>query len=330
MLAWPLCAAIGVLALLLYLDVLVFQRAIAGPDHPDRGLPAPFVATGPAGLDGTARFAPPAPAGHGILLLTVAGIGVIAVATDLLAVRLRRPAVAGLPLLVLFCVPLTTSVHQGVFGAMTVFGLGMAGYLAMLAVDGRERLRLWGRLVTVWHRGQEPAVAQRGTPNTKELAAAGRRIGVAAVVIALFVPLLVPGLRDHKLFSGGGSGSGPLVTLPNPLVQMNSELRRTDPVRVLSYQTSRPGPAVPPGLRAEHAQHQHLDAGPHRWRGAARREAARESRGSCGAPVPQSESTKITLARGLTTGPRQASFLPLPYPRAPSASAGTGAPTRAR
>ena len=127
-------------------------------------------------------------------------------ATDLLAVRLHRPAVAGLPLLVLFCVPLTASVHQSVFGAMTVFSLGMAGYLAMLAVDGRERLRLWGRLVTVWHRGQDPAVAQRGSPNTKELAAAGRRIGVAAVVIALFIPLMVPGLRDHKLFSGGGGG----------------------------------------------------------------------------------------------------------------------------
>ena len=44
----------------------------------------------------------------------MAGIGLVAVATDLIAVRLRRPAAAGLPLLVLFCVPLTTSVHQGV------------------------------------------------------------------------------------------------------------------------------------------------------------------------------------------------------------------------
>ena len=73
------------------------------------------------------------------MLLTAAGIGVVAVATDLLAVRLHRPAVAGLPLLVLFCIPLTTSAHQGVFGAMTVFGVGMAGYLAMLAV-AREKL----------------------------------------------------------------------------------------------------------------------------------------------------------------------------------------------
>ena len=113
------------------------------------------------GLDGTARFAPPAPATAGILLLTVAGIGMTAVATDLLAVRLHRPAVAGLPLLVLFCVPLTVSSHRSVFGAMTVFVLGMIGYLAMLAADGRERLRVWGRLVTLWQPGQDPAVAQR-------------------------------------------------------------------------------------------------------------------------------------------------------------------------
>ena len=119
----------------------------------------------------------------------------------------------------------------------------MAGYLGMLAVDARDRLRLWGRLVTVWHRGQDPAVAQRGTPNTRELAAAGRRIGVAAVVIALFIPLLVPGLRDHKLFSGsGGGGKEELVTLPDPLVQMNMELQRKNPAHVLTYRTNDPDP----------------------------------------------------------------------------------------
>ena len=205
-LPWVLCAVIGLAAQVLYLNVLLSSAHSAGRLLPTTASLHHLWRLAQLGLDGTARFAPPAPADPGILLLTAAGIGVVAVATDLLAVRLHRPAVAGLPLLVLFCVPLTASVHQSVFGAMTVFGLGMAGYLAMLAVDGRERLRLWGRLVTVWHRGQDPAVAQRGGPNTKELAAAGRRIGVAAVVIALFIPLMVPGLRDHKLFSGGGGG----------------------------------------------------------------------------------------------------------------------------
>ena len=241
-LPWVLCAVIGLAAQVLYLNLLLSSAHSAGRLLPTAASLHHLWRLAQSGLDGTARFAPPAPAAPGILLLSAAGIGVVAVATDLLAVRLHRPAVAGLPLLVLFCVPLTASVHQSVFGEMTVFILGMAGYLAMLAVDGRERLRLWGRLVTVWHRGQDSAVAQRGGPNTKELAAAGRRIGVAAVVIALFVPLMVPGLRDHKLFSGGGGNSRELVTLPNPLVQMNSQLRQKVPVHVLTYQTTDPSP----------------------------------------------------------------------------------------
>ena len=170
---------------------------------------------------------------------------------------------AGLPLLVLFCVPLTTSVHQGVRGRDAVFCLGMAGYLALLAVDGRERLRLWGRLVTVWHRGRTTRRGTRTGPNTKDLAAAGRRIGLAAVVIALFIPLLVPGLASHKLFAGSARASGPgdLVALPNPLVQMNSELHRTDARAGADLPDHRSGPAVPPGLRAEQPQCPDLDPG---------------------------------------------------------------------
>jgi hypothetical protein len=312
-LPWVLCAVIGLVAQVLYLNVLFSSAHSAGRLFPTTDSLHHLGRLAQLGLDGTARFAPPAPATAGILLLTAAGIGVAAVATDLLAVRLHRPAVAGLPLLVLFCVPLTASVHQSVFGAMTVFILGMAGYLAMLAVDGRERLRLWGRLVTVWHRGQDPAVAQRGGPNTKELAAAGRRIGVAAVVIALFVPLMVPGLRDHKLFSGGGGGGRELVALPNPLVQMNSELRQKVPVHVLTYQTT--------DLNPQYLQVYVLsNLTANTW---TLTPAAGEPVEDGKLPVTPGlsritrttpETTKITLGKGLTTGSHQASFLPLPYP----------------
>ncbi len=310
---WVLGAAAGLAALLLYLNLLFSSAQSLGRLIPTAASLRQLWRLARFGLDETARFAPPAPAGHGILLLTVAGIGAAAVATDLLAVRLRRPAVAGLPLLVLFCIPLTTSAHQGVFGAMTVFGVGMAGYLAMLAVDARERLRLWGRLVTVWHRGQDPAGAVRGTPNTRELAAAGRRIGVAAVVIALFVPLLVPGLRDHKLFSGGGGGGEELVTLPDPLVQMNVELQRKNPVHVLTYRTTDLDPQYLQVYVLSNLTSSTWTLAPaggllvHDGKLPATPGLSRDTSSS-------PERTRITLAKGLTTGAGKASFLPLPYP----------------
>jgi hypothetical protein len=99
----------------------------------------------------TSKYAPPMPPRPGIVLLTVAGIGLVAVLTDVLAVRLHRPAIARLPLLVLFCVPLTTDARPGAVGGTLVFCAGMVGYLGLLSADGRHRLRLWGRFIHPWH-----------------------------------------------------------------------------------------------------------------------------------------------------------------------------------
>jgi TgpA N-terminal domain/Transglutaminase-like superfamily/Domain of unknown function (DUF4129) len=306
-------AVAGLASVLLYLNAAFASAQAFGRIVPTGASLARLGQLAQTSLDQTNQFAPPAPAYRPILLLTVTGIGIVAVATDLIAVRLRRPALAGLPLLVLFCVPLTADIHQSIFGAMTVFGLGMAGYLGMLAVDGRERLRLWGHLVTVWHRAPDRSGPARTTPNTRELAAAGRRIGLAAVVIALFIPLLVPGLRDHKLFSGTGGRGGTVVSLPNPLVQMNTQLHRSTPVSVLTYQTASSSP--------QYLQVYVLSRLTTRtW----------TLTSAPGVPVHDGKlptapglnphirsvtrTVKITLAKGLTTGPHTASFLPLPYP----------------
>ena len=49
-------------------------------------------------------------------------------------------------------------------------------------------------------------------PDTRALAAAGRRVGFASIVLALCVPLILPGLHPSKLFSSGpgigGTGGG--------------------------------------------------------------------------------------------------------------------------
>ena len=144
----------------------------------------------------------------------MAGIGLVGVLADVLAVRLHRQALAGLPLLVLFCVPLTTDARPGAVGGTLVFCAGMVGYLGLLSADGRHRLRLWGRLIHPW---QDDADSLG--PDVRPLAAAGRRIGSAAVVIALALPLLVPGLKAHRLFPGrapGKAAGAAMAVSPSP------------------------------------------------------------------------------------------------------------------
>jgi len=193
------------------------------------------------------KFPPPVPASRGIELLAAAGVGIVAIATDLTAVRLRRPALAGLGLLVLFCVPLTTPANPGPVSDTLVFCLGITGYLALLSADGRERLRLWGRFVRSWQ-----SLPGSSGPDTRQLAATGRRLGFAAVLLALFLPVIVPGLQPHQLFAGNGTGSGPpgfapSLTLPDPLVQMNQELHEQHPQVVLVYH-------APPGITPAYLQ----------------------------------------------------------------------------
>jgi transglutaminase-like putative cysteine protease len=195
----------------------------------------------------TARYSPPVPATNEIAMLAAAGIGIIAAVTDLLAVRLRRPALAGLPLLVLFCVPLTTIAHPGWVSEVLVFSLGIAGYLALLSAEGRERVRLWGRVVHTW-----PGQRELRGPDTRQLTAAGRRIGFAAVALALCVPLILPGVRhSHRLFPGsggaGGNGYAGSLSLPDPLDQMNQLLREPHRQAILAYHTN--DSATPPYLQ---------------------------------------------------------------------------------
>ena len=190
------------------------------------------------------RYAPPAPDRPGLLLLAAGGVGIAAVAADLIAVRLRSTALAGLPLLVLFTVPVIMNAPHDQLTTGLGFCLGGAGYLAMLSADGRERIRVWGRLISLWRpapryggfqtpadagaafdgalgEAPEPGARHRREggrgirvpgPDTRALAAAGRRIGLASIVLALAVPLIVPGLHPSKLFSSGpgigGTGGG--------------------------------------------------------------------------------------------------------------------------
>jgi transglutaminase-like putative cysteine protease len=245
----PLPAAICFLASLAGLFVYL-NLVFAGPESLLRVIPTPasvhhLIALVHQANAEMAKKAPPVPARPGVSLLATGGIGIVAVLTDLIAVRLRRPALAGLPLLVLFCVPLATDANPGWAGTAVVFCLGAAGYLALLSAEGRERVRLWGRLIHT-----QPGRQDAGGPDTGQLAAAGRRVGFAAVVLALCVPIILPALRPQRLFGGSGSGTGGhdyqgSIAFPNPLIQMNQQLRMVHPETVLTYRSTATSSTAP-------------------------------------------------------------------------------------
>jgi transglutaminase-like putative cysteine protease len=313
------CPITYLAALLIYLNAVFAGRLSVAGVVPTRGSLSYLSTLVSQGM-AERYFEPPVPSTAGIVLVAAAGIGLMAATTDLIAVRLRSPAIAGLPLLALYCVRITTSARQGGVGATVVFCLGMIGYLALLAADGRERLRIWGRLVTVWQSPADPAQAAEA-PDTRSLAASGRRIGLAAACIALVIPLLVPGINVHDLFKAEGNGtgtSGTLVTAPDPLVQMKQQLTSTNPQTVLTYTTN-----------ARHPQQQYLQvyvlnyddsAGTWNLVQPVPQQSTQVGSGSLrpatgvavGTPVEQ-PTTSIMLNQGTVGYDAKLGFLPLPY-----------------
>lgn len=187
---------------------------------------------------GASGLSPPVLGTPGVLLLAAGSIGLAAITVDVIAVRLHRPAIAGLPLLVVYMAPIATTANiKGLAGAIA-FALAAVGYLALLSSDGRNRLRGWGRVVTVWHySGEEERLAGA---DMGALAATGRRIGLAAVCAAVIAPLLFPGLTIRDIFGGhsGGGGGNTAVGLPNPIAQLHGLLSKATPRRVLTYKTT--------------------------------------------------------------------------------------------
>jgi len=120
------CLAVSLLGLLLYLNLAFESRhsllaVIPTPDSVSR-----LWDLAGTGMTDASRYAPPAPALPGLMLIAAGGIGLTAVMADLIAVRLRSTALAGLPLLVLFTVPITMRAPHGA-GTVIVFCLGTAG-----------------------------------------------------------------------------------------------------------------------------------------------------------------------------------------------------------
>ena len=192
-----------------------------------------------AGQD-TRNYGVPVPDRPGLLFTAVLGIGLVAIVVDVLTVVLRRPALAGLPMLAIYSVPVAVYVDSV---PVTPFIIGACGYLWLLVSDNIDRVRRFGRRFTgdgrdvdVW----EPS----------PLAAAGRRLGLVGLVAAVLVPLLVPtitgGLLSQLTQNGSGIGQGGLgggngggFSLS---AKLSGNLTQSETVSYLKVTTTEPNP----------------------------------------------------------------------------------------
>ena len=227
----PVIAATAIIG---YLLLLYARPTLAGGGTPTADSFSTLRAMAGQALLDAQEYAAPVPATAELVLLGVLGVSTVATLVDLFAVGLRRPALAGVPLLALVGVASGT-VATGV--GWWPLALAASGWLALLAADASEQRRTWtGPL--------DRSQLIRGRP-TKDpvLNRAGRRIGLAAVGMALVLPTLVPGL-DGRLLGGDkglGAGGARAVTY-NPLTELAGQLRLPEPRPVLTYRTTDPEP----------------------------------------------------------------------------------------
>lgn len=193
------------------------------------------------GFDDVRTLATPAPATPGLKLVTAGSVGLVAIVIDTIAVGMRRPAASGLVLLALYAVPAAVA-FDGV--GWFPFVLAGSGYLVLLLAEGHERILRWGRPVPYDdHPGQEA----REWP----VRVTGKRIGVAAVLLAVLVPLVTPGFNNNTLYllvgSGDGDGTGKGRqslggTSLNPFTQMRNQLLLPTPQDVMEITTQQRDP----------------------------------------------------------------------------------------
>ncbi|MFG2055812.1 DUF3488 and DUF4129 domain-containing transglutaminase family protein [Micromonospora sp. NPDC048930] len=175
-----------------------------------------------------------------LLFLTVLGIGGVAVVVDVLAVGLRRPALAGLPMLAIYSVPVAVYVDSV---PATPFVVGACGFLWLLVTDNVDRVRRFGRRFT--GEGRDVDVWE-----ASPLAAAGRRLAVVGVALAVAVPLAVPGMTGglmDTVANGTGDGTGRPGQGGSPgridlFAALSGQLNQSDVTDLVKVTTNEPAP----------------------------------------------------------------------------------------
>ncbi len=247
------------------------------------------------------QSAAPVPTVAGLVLLVTLGVGAIALLVDVMAAGLERPAAAGLALLAVYCVPATV-LPSGV--GWLYFVVAGAGYLVLVAADATDRITSWGQVLDG---GDEPRRALTFLPLR-----GARRVSAIALVAAVVIPMLTPGLGERLLGNGDGPGQGRgsgQINVINPILTLRDDLTSRDATTVITYTTTTDSPEP---LRI--ASDDYFDG--ESWapttgtiaRSQRVQEGLPDAPGLTSAVDSTEESTEISI------GNLQQSYLPLPYP----------------
>jgi TgpA N-terminal domain/Transglutaminase-like superfamily len=208
--------------------VLGLLTAVYAPGHAVAGVVPTWSSLGDlsavlrSGATAVNEQATPALPLTGLVALTTVFVALIALAVDML-VTARQPALGGLGLLVLYCVPVSTITGHV---ALVAFLAPACGFAVLLWADQRARL--------------PESQAGAGSPlGTGSLAAL--RIGAVALVAGVLLPLGVPMLAEGSLAKGlgdGGGGPASTGTKLDPVAELQGQLTKPDPVTLLKLRTT--------------------------------------------------------------------------------------------
>jgi len=148
----------------------------------------------------------PVPTSDTLVFLAVGGLGLVALAVDTIGVTLRMPALAGVPLLLVFALPAAV-ITGGV--PWWLLPIAVTGWLVLLAADSRDEARAWGPLLsrrrptTPGPRSHPRAARPRGAVSLAAL-----QVALVAILTALLLPTAVPGLGEPVWVSPTGDRPG--------------------------------------------------------------------------------------------------------------------------
>jgi len=235
--AAPIPRRLGALLHVLVVALLVWLMLGGSPIHPFSSSHDLGVRVGHAWMSAQTYQAPIPHSVPGVAPLLIPCGALALIVVDMLACWLRRVPLAGLPLLAVYCVPISV-IGNGV--SWVVFLLAASGFLLMMFLHESAHITRWGRPLGTTAAAADPSGFGVRTGASKSNATT---VGSAAVVLAVILPVFIPTLHldGLGLFGPGGGGDG--VKVVNPVADMRRNLNRGKDVPLLTVKTDDPDPS---------------------------------------------------------------------------------------